>query len=151
MIIWWCYLAPYPHLPRTLFAPQEADWLCWSWQAEDGCCMWWRKHLRMLRCGLFLSCRLLWSLCSRLWLLTIVSQLILCKSLLFFAFHETWQRCMQSFIHQLKIDSVLFYTHVCVSVWLMCVFVCVSAAGHQCTCRHRGRACRLTSFKRTFV
>lgn len=32
-------------------------------------------------------------------------ELLLCKLVLFFLFHETWQTCMQSFIHRLMIDS----------------------------------------------
>lgn len=61
--------------------------------AENGCCMWWWWRLRTLCCGLFLSCGLLWSRCCKA-VADIINffELILCKSVLFLCFHETWAR-----------------------------------------------------------
>lgn len=71
----------------------KGDWL-WRCRICNECCMWWWWHLSTLCCGLFLSCRLLCSWCSRQ-LMTIVLSLF-CASRLSFVFLETWQTCMQS-------------------------------------------------------
>ncbi len=101
-----CYISSLTHMyhipfslgPKRHLAVEVLNWeSAPTWLAENGCCMCWWCHLRTLCCGLFLSCRLLCSWCSRLWLLITFVLSLFCASRFSFVFHATWQTCMQSF------------------------------------------------------